>query len=262
MQPAFEVAGDADAWELPLVATAVHAGHELRPEIAARIALSDEIRFREEDPFTDSIAAVAAPTFVVHRSRFEVDLNRPRNGAVYTRPADAWGLEVWSRPLEDAVLQRSLRLYDDFYAAVQRALDDVAERGPFVVLDVHSYNDRRTPATGSGAPPMNPEVNVGTGSMDRTRWGSVVDRFIGDLRQVDVVGHRLDVRENVRFRGGHLAAWVHQRYATHGCALAVEFKKVFMDEWTGEVDVDHLEALGCALADAGRDVATSLAAVK
>ena len=58
-----------------------------------------------------------------------------------------------------------------------------------------------------------------------------------------VAGRPLDVRENVRFKGRQLAAFVHERFPTTGCALAIEVKKTFMDEWTGVVDEEHL-ALG------------------
>ena len=44
-----------------------------------------------------------------------------------------------------------------------------------------------------------------------------------------------------------MAAWVHQNYAEHGCALAIELKKVFMDEWSGEIDTGRLGQLGEAL---------------
>ena len=53
----------------------------------------------------------------------------------------------------------------------------------------------------------------------------------------------MDVRENVRFRGGELSRWVNERYRDRGCALAIEFKKMFMDEWTGTVDERHVEEL-------------------
>jgi N-formylglutamate deformylase len=120
-----------------------------------------------------------------------------------------------------------------------------------VVLDVHSYNHRRDGADEPPAPEVdNPEVNIGTGSLDRDRWGHLVDRFMDDLRAREVVGHPLDVRENVRFQGGHLSQWVHERYDGVGCALAVELKKVFMDEWTGEADDEHLRQLTAAFADA------------
>lgn len=235
---------------LPLVTTAIHAGHELRPEVADRIALDDGTRLREEDPHTDRITEAAGLPVVVTRSRFEVDLNRPRATAVYRAPEDAWGLEVWAEPLDDDVLARSLRQYDAFYGAMAELLDDLAARGSFLLVDVHSYNHRRDGADAPPAPAAgNPEVNVGTGSLDRDRWAGVVDTFMADLARQEVRGHRLDVRENVRFKGGHLSQWVNERYGRTGCALAVELKKVFMDEWTGELDDVHLAELVAAFAE-------------
>jgi len=231
---------------LPLVSTAIHAGHQLRPELAARTALDSATRRREEDPFTDRITAAGGAPVVVHRSRFEVDLNRPRDGAVYTTPETSWGLDVWREPLSDAQVGRSLALYDEFYDSLALHLDELARQGPFVVLDIHSYNHRRDGATAAVA--ENPEVNVGTGWLDRDRWGPVVDRFMEDLADRTVGGHHLDVRENVRFEGGQLSRWVHERYGATGCALAVELKKVFMDEWTGVPDHHHLDQLTEAFA--------------
>jgi N-formylglutamate amidohydrolase len=217
--------------------------------IAARTALDDATRTREEDPFTDRLVVPGAPMVAVHRSRFEVDLNRPRANAVYRTPDDAWGLELWREELPGEEVERSLSLYDEFYAELGRLLDGLADRGPFVVLDLHSYNHRRD---GADAPPsprvQNPEVNVGTGALDRSRWGSLVDGFMSALATHEVRGHPLDVRENVRFRGGELSRWVGERYPTRGCALAIEFKKVFMDEWTGELDERHVDELHDALA--------------
>ncbi len=63
---------------VPVVATAIHAGHDLRPAVASCTALDDATRLREEDPFTDHLTSVGGSTVVAHRSRFEVDLNRPR----------------------------------------------------------------------------------------------------------------------------------------------------------------------------------------
>jgi hypothetical protein len=74
-----------------------------------------------------------------------------------------------------------------------------------------------------------------------------VDGFIDGMRAQCVAGRTLDVRENVRFGGAHLVQWIHERYPDTGCALALEFKKVFMDERTGEPDDDHIAELGRAL---------------
>jgi N-formylglutamate deformylase len=234
-----------------VVATAIHAGHELRPDIRALTALDDATRLREEDPFTDLLTAIGGATVVAHRSRFEVDLNRPPAQAVYREPADAWGLELWVEQPTGREIDHSRELYDDFYRELGRRLDDIAARGSFVVLDLHSYNHRRDGAEEAPAPAVeNPDVNVGTGSLDREVWGGVVDRFMADVAGHDVLGSQLDVRENVRFRGGELSRWVNERYRGRGCALAIEFKKTFMDEWTGTVDERHLAALREALASA------------
>jgi N-formylglutamate deformylase len=224
-----------------VVMTAIHAGHDLRPEVADLVLVDEATRLREEDPFTDRLA-VAGTRVTVHRSRFEVDLNRPVEEAVYRDPEDAWGLSVWRRPLPPPVVERSRALYEEFYAVLADRLDRLAAR----VLDVHSYNHRRDGVVASRA--ENPELNVGTGSLDRRRWARVVDGFIDDMRARHVVGHPLDVRENVRFSGGHLSRWIHGRYPETGCALALEFKKVFMDERTGQPDDDHIAQLGEALA--------------
>jgi N-formylglutamate deformylase len=238
--------------ERPLVACAVHAGSQVRAEALGQMAIRRRQRFFEEDPYTDQLAALAGTSVVVHRSRFEFDLNRARDRAVYRTPGDAWGLTVWRRPLPPAVLQRSLRLYDRFYADLGAVLARAGVGGrPFVVLDLHSYNHRRG---GPGAPPAepagNPEINVGTGSLDRERWGALVDRFSADLRTVEVAGRPLDVRENVRFRGGHLSRWVHATFPGQACCLAVEVKKFFMDEHTGAIDEPVWAGVRAALAAA------------
>ncbi|MEL4358019.1 MULTISPECIES: N-formylglutamate amidohydrolase [unclassified Luteococcus] len=236
-------------WEGPVVATAIHTGHDLRPEVADLMSLAEDDRLREEDPFTHLIAQLVPARVTVNRSRFEVDLNRAQEQAVYRRPEDCWGLEVWrGGELPADVAERSLAVHQAFYTDLAARLDELAERGPFVLFDVHSYNHRRAGADQPASPQEeNPDVNVGTGSLDRELWGDVVDAFSGALAAAEVQDGPLDVRENVRFRGANLAAWVHQRYPGRACALALEFKKTFMDEWTGQFDAERVAELSRAL---------------
>ncbi len=233
----------------PLVAVALHDAHAVRAEVAELLALPAADRLREEDPHTGSWTAIAPNRWIALRSRFEVDLNRSRERAVYRKPEDAWGLQVWKRDLPEAVIERSLRQYDACYAELRRMLERVERAfGRFVVFDIHSYNHRREGPDAPPAPAMgNPQVNVGTGTMDRARWAAVVDRFIADLSAVDFPGGPLDVRENIRFRGGHFARWVHEQFPRSGCVLAIEFKKFFMDEWSGAGDPVQIAAIGAAL---------------
>jgi N-formylglutamate deformylase len=234
----------------PLVATAIHDGHELRDEVADLIALDERERFREEDPFTGIWTAVAETRLIARRSRFEMDLNRPREKAVYLTPDDCWGLNVWKEELTPEIVERSLAQYDAFYAELRRLFTDLEKRfGRFVVFDIHSYNHRRDGADNPPEnPEENPEVNVGTGTMNREKWSPVVERFMDDLRSFDFLGRRLDVRENVKFKGGNMARWTHENFPETGCALALEFKKFWMDEWTGEPDKRQVEAIRQALA--------------
>jgi len=231
-----------------VIATAVHSGHALRPELADLVGLDESTRLREEDPHTGEIAARFGSMAVAHRSRFEVDLNREREEAVYRGPEDAWGLHIWNRPLTRDEVARSLLLYDGFYRDLASVLDVlVAEQGGFVLYDIHSYNHRRGgPEAEPDPPAAAPTVNLGTGSLPE-RWKGVADVFVESMRENRLDGVELDVRENIRFEGRQVARWVHDNYGETSCAIAIEIKKVFMDEWTGEVDHDRLHQLGDAL---------------
>jgi hypothetical protein len=260
---------DASRWTLvqgegPLLATAIHAGHGVRSEVAPLFALGEEERRREEDPYTDHWTDVVANQLVVHHSRFEVDLNRARATAVYLRPEDSWHLQVWKEPPAAEVIERSLAFHDRFYAEVRSLLGDLERRhGRFVVLDLHSYNHRRDGPTAEAADrDVNPEVNIGTISMDRARWAPVVDGFMEALRAVDYRGRQLDVRENVRFQGrGELARFVHTHFPESGCCLAIELKKFFMDEWTGGPDWGEIRSIRAALAATVPTLEDRLAAI-
>ena len=72
--------------------------------------------------------------------------------------------------------------------------------------------------------------------MDRQRWAPIVDRFIDDLRAFEFGGRKLDVRENVKFFGGHFPKWIHKSFPLSVCVLSIEIKKIFMDEWSGYPD--------------------------
>ncbi len=236
----------------PLVATAIHAGHSVRPEVLRQMAIGEADRLREEDPYTDAWTFVAPTRVVGLGSRFEVDLNRPRDKAIYQTPEDAWGLQVWQEQLSAPQTQRSLFAYDHFYQELEALYRELAARqGAFCVLDLHSYNHRRQGPGGPAADPQqNPEVNVGTGTLrERHRWASLVRRFMDELAAFELPGgHHLDVRENVRFRGGACASWTHDTFPGQACVLSIEVKKFFMDEWTGVPAPGALWAVGEALA--------------
>ena len=229
-----------------VVATAIHDGHELRPEVAAEFALADAERLREEDPFTGQAVRGVPTHIVVHRSRFEFDLNRAPELAVYRTAEESWGLDLWKRQPNEALVARSLAIHSEYYRMLGHLLDGVAERnGRFALIDVHSYNHRRGGPDSAPTPQEDaPDINIGTFSMPRERWAYLVDPLIEALRGFDFNGRKLDVRENVAFQGkGYQTRFVHERYPDRGCAIAFEFKKFFMDEWSGRPDERELDAM-------------------
>jgi N-formylglutamate deformylase len=235
--------------ESPLIATAIHSGHNVRHNISNLFALAAEERLREEDPFTDKWVKITDNYIIGHNSRFELDLNRPPEKAVYRKPDDAWGLNVWKEGLPEHIVQESMSRYDQFYSDVKRMLNEIiAKHGCVVVYDLHTYNHKREGATGPAADPTeNPEVNIGTGNMNRLKWTPVVDAFKTSLKSYNYQGRHLDVRENVKFEGGYFMRWIHDNFKDSACVMSIEFKKFFMDEWTGEPDEKQLKEIKKAL---------------
>ncbi len=246
-----QTAGSGRWWTVqqgpgPIVATAIHDGHDLRAEVAGAMVLGEADRLREEDPFTGQ-AILGVPTHVVvHRSRFEFDLNRDAAGAVYRTADQCWGLKIWRDPPADDLVERSLAIHAAYYRMLGRLLDDIAERHErFVLLDVHSYNHRRDGPDADPEPLATaPDINIGTFSMPREHWAFLLDPLIEAMRGFAFNGRTLDVRETVACQGrGEQARFGPERYPEQGCAIALDFKKFFMDEWTGVPDRPELEAM-------------------
>src|SRR5690606_29336960 len=106
-----------------------------------------------EDPFTEYTIRDVPNRVVFHRSRFEIDLNRAAEGAVYLTPEQAWGLKVWAGAPAQDLVQRSLGIHAGYYAMLRQMLAGIeAEFGQFVLLDIHSYNHRRNGPDGDPTP--------------------------------------------------------------------------------------------------------------
>src|SRR2546421_967806 len=114
----------------PIVACAIHAGSEVRAEALRHMAIRRRQRFVEEDPYTDQLAGVAGTSVVVHRSRFEVDVNRARDRAVYRTAGDAWGLTVWRGPFPAAGRPRAPRPLHPVFSHPAGPLAPGGARGP------------------------------------------------------------------------------------------------------------------------------------
>lgn len=237
----------------PVIATAIHDGHGLRPSLRPLVALPADERMREEDPLTGMFTEVGDVRIQVPTSRFETDLNRPREGAVYARPEDCWGLEVWRAPMPEQEIESSLAAWDRFYTMFAELVERMLEHwNALLLIDLHSYNHRRDGADAAPAAQQdNPDIELGITTADPDRWGSVVTQFSQVLRVHPVNGRKPDVRANVRFpTGGHFPEWVYSRWGSRVCTISPEFKKIFMDEWTGQADIAALYDLRASLQSA------------
>jgi len=234
----------------PLVAIAPHNGHAVRAELVDYYAIDESQRLYEEDPYTAEWVKIAPTQIVATRSRFEVDLNRPPERAIYRTPEQAWGLTVWKQDLPSDMIQCTMDNYHAFYDMYLQLLHDIEARfGYVVVYEFHSYNHRRAGANQPPAPEIdNPEINVGTSGNHNDYWHEVWETFSSTLRQYDYLGRSLDVREDVRWLGGPISRFAHQHFPRTAISINIEVKKFFMDEWTAQPDWDQIHELGKAFA--------------
>ncbi len=244
-------AAGAPPWDMlvtegPVMVTAIHAGHSIRPSLRPHLALGEAERLREEDPLTDFFLPAGDTVLRANRSRFECDLNRPEARCITADPAETWGLRIWRDDLPDAEIAASRALHRRFYALMAERIEAmIAAHGEVLVLDLHSYNHRREGPEDAPAPQAgNPDIDLGATTLDHAAHGGLLAAFAEGLGSCPLSGAMPDVRVNVRWKdGGHFPEWLHATYGAKACVVTLEYKKVFMDEWTGSADILALQEL-------------------
>ncbi len=212
---------------LPVVSTAIHAGHRLRPELLPNCLLSRAQRYFEEDPFTDAVIASQPITLIGCDSRFEYDLNRSMTLSTYYK--SAWGVRVWQKPLTARQRSVSHQRHSEFYRLYEALIGKLESLFRHVlVFDIHSYNYQRIERP-------TPVFNVGTEQIDKERWGAVVDRFCSELAGVTLPNLEVQAQKDAVFAGrGYLIAHTNAHF-DRTLVLPTEIKKIYMDEHSGEV---------------------------
>lgn len=222
--------------EVPVIATAIHNGHLIPHQLLSYTALSADARFHEEDPFTGIIAELFDNHIILETSRFANDLNRTREKSLYLKPEDAWGLEVRNAELPEELKLALYQSYDSWYKVLDIQVERMLAKHPFlIVFDLHSYNHRRG---GPAAPPdcqwQNPDIILGRSNMPH-KYHPLVQELADSLNGKIIRDRSLDVRCDVKFPGGNFPRHLHRNFDGRVMAIAVEFKKIFMDEHTNEV---------------------------
>ena len=240
---------------IPMLFLAIHNGHQMSEHTKEKIGISDTERMREEDPFTERFISDKENHIIQYTSRFEYDLNRHPSKAVYQRPDDCWGLNIYPETaLSDEEIKEALNQHNMFYQQLDTTIEKFLNRHDNILIwDIHSYNHKRG---GVDAPfdsdDENPEIILGTNHYKYMgeKWKPLVDRIENKIRNIELdylasppLPHNrslsqkhLDVRQNIKFPGGYLSQYLNHKYSGRVCCIAVEFKKIWMNEWTQEID--------------------------
>ncbi|NQX92947.1 MAG: DUF1704 domain-containing protein, partial [Flavobacteriales bacterium] len=211
---------------VPYVCTAIHDGSGFRDELKIKSILTDYDRWYEEDPYTAEFVSSMPIVLAGRDSRFEYDLNRAPDVAVYDT---AWGKKVWKKPLTKAEKQRSLKKHQNYYKVTYALIEKLESMfDACLVYDMHSYNykrwDREVPV-----------FNIGTEKIDNKRFGHLAESWRQELDAIDLGnGTESYARINDTFFGrGYNLAFITENFK-NTLVLATEVSKVYCDELTGE----------------------------
>jgi len=220
-----------------ICATAIHASGQIRDELHPKLKIGSKDRLREEDPGTDCFLKNFPIRITALDSRYEYDINRETARAIYDV---AWGVEVWKDPPTGREKLLSLAKHAEFHKLMDIIAEYLIRDNDYgIIFDLHSFNYRRT----RGGENTKPDINIGTGPVNRGRFGDLIDDFISRLKEITINGTPLRVAENEIFTGGYLSRRLSSEYYDKLLVLAIEFKKIYMDEWTGEIFEPVLEEL-------------------
>ncbi|PCE63814.1 N-formylglutamate amidohydrolase [Sediminicola luteus] len=224
---------------VPFVCAAVHDGHQFRESLLGYCLHSDYERWYEEDPHTKQMVSSHPIVIAGCDSRFEYDLNRPPETAIYE---DAWGKKLWKSPLPESERSLSLEKHTAFYQVVGALMKKLEQLYPQVlVFDMHSYNWKRWER-------MVPVWNIGTANIDQARFGKTAEQWRSFLEGMELPESiMVDAKINDTFQGnGYFLKYITKNHP-NSLVLATEIAKVYCDELDGSVYQNVVCAVELAL---------------
>lgn len=210
---------------IPFVCTAIHNGHNLRESLQDNCLLNDAERWYEEDPYTGLFITSFPLVLVGLDSRYEYDLNRRPEEAIYDV---AWGKKVWKKELTDSEKSISLQKHSQFYQVVHALIKKLETlfQG-CVVYDIHSYNYQRYKR-------YLPLFNIGTDKIDKERYKQQIAYWKKELKRIilpDIVN--TTAINDIFYGHGYLLEYITTHFS-NTLVFATEIKKVYCNEVTGE----------------------------
>jgi len=219
----------------PYICGAVHDGHQFRRSLWENCLHTEYDRWYEEDPCTRMMVQTHPIVIAGCDSRFEYDLNRPPDGAVYS---DAWGKKLWKEPLPENEYDHSLQKHASFYSVVHALVEKIESiYGKSIVFDMHSYNwkrwDREVPTW-----------NLGTSNIDNDRFEAQVESWRIKLENMKLP-HAIPrtAKINDTFQGnGFFLKYISNTFP-NTLVLATEIAKVYCDELEGIIFPEVVDAV-------------------
>ncbi|WP_422860016.1 N-formylglutamate amidohydrolase [Flagellimonas sp. S174] len=210
---------------VPIVCGAVHDGHQFRSSLWENCKHTEYERWYEEDPCTKEMVQTFPIVIAGRDSRFEYDLNREPERAVYD---DAWGKELWTEPLSNEEKELSLKKHANFYKVVNALVQKLeSDFQNVIVFDMHSYNwkrwDREVPVW-----------NLGTSNIDQKRFGALTEVWSKKLGSIQLPNSIVNTSKiNDTFQGnGYFLKYITRNF-DNTLVLATEISKVYCDELSG-----------------------------
>lgn len=228
----------------PLIANVSHAGHRVREEIQAKMLIEESQRLVEEDVGVDLFLDSFPIQIIALDSRYEYDVNRPRERAVYLKPFQSWGKRVWQQPPTKEELAFSLEKYDEFHDVVEFVVSFMQKVfGSTLVFDLHSYNHQRPSSAGKSTP----SFDLVLLDEDRKAHQATIAFLKTQLQAIQTPEGLATVQENAIFEKDGAVAERLRPFLPKVLTLPIEIKKFYVDERTGEVFPEVVRSLQASL---------------
>lgn len=220
---------------VPFVCAAIHNGGNLREDLRGKCALNKFERWYEEDPFTGLFISALPIRLVCHASRYEFDLNRHPQEAIYD---EAWGKQVWQQSLSKEEKNVSIKRHNNFYVVLDELLKVLTKKhGACLVYDIHSFNFRRIEKESI------PVFNVGTTEILSKKFRPHINSWLDELQKIKLPGISTTAKENDVFFGrGHFLKHITKKFK-NVLVLATEVKKIYCDELSGDEYPEVIDAM-------------------
>lgn len=204
------------------VCAAVHDGHQFRKELWDNCLHTAYERWYEDDPATKEMIAAQPIVIAGLDSRFEYDLNREPEIAIYD---DAWGKQLWKEPLSDEMKEKSMAKHHAFYKVVDTLIQKLESiHNVCVVYDMHSFNWKRWSREV-------PTWNLGTKNIDQERFAETIESWRQSLSEMKLPNSiKSKAAINDTFYGnGYFLKYITSSFE-NTLVLATEIAKVYCDE--------------------------------